>query len=111
MRGMGALGVAMLSLLVVILLVLSVFVFQLDNLEERFIAQSRQLRALGESTERLAGRIERRRLRRHRRRRRLVLRAAVRRQNKPEHPESLHVESLHRKPPYRDGARPARAPF
>ncbi len=58
MRGLGALGVALLSLLIVILLVLGVFVFQLDTLEERFIRQAKQLRALGEATERLVGRID-----------------------------------------------------
>jgi peptide/nickel transport system substrate-binding protein len=59
MRGLGALGYALLSGLVVILVVLGIFVFQLDTLEERFIRQSKQLRALGEATERLGGRIER----------------------------------------------------
>ena len=59
MRGSGALGWALLSLLIVVLAVLGIFVFQIDNLEERFILQSKQLRALGEATERLTGRIDR----------------------------------------------------
>ena len=58
MRG-GALGYLLLGLLSIVLVVLGVFVFQLDTLEERFILQSKQLRILGESSERLAGRIER----------------------------------------------------
>ena len=58
MRG-GALGYLLLGLSLLVLAVLGVFVFQLDTLEERFIQQSKQLRSLGESTERLAGRVER----------------------------------------------------
>jgi peptide/nickel transport system substrate-binding protein len=54
----GLFATAVLVLLGAVLLLLAVLVFQVDNLEQRFIVQGRQLRSLGEATDRLAGRIE-----------------------------------------------------
>jgi len=54
-------GIAYLLLAAVtlVLVLLGIFVFQLDNLDERFILQSRQLRALGEANDRIVSRLDR----------------------------------------------------
>ena len=59
MRGNGWLGVLTPVLLLGIFVGLLVLIFQIDTLEERFIQQSKQLRALGEASDRVAARVER----------------------------------------------------
>ena len=58
MQKNGPLAYLIVGLLVAVLVLLAIAVFQLGNIEQRFILESRQLRALGESTERLAGRVD-----------------------------------------------------
>ena len=55
----GPLGYGVLLLLGLALVLMAVVVFQIDNLEKRFIVQSRQLRSLGDANDRLASQIER----------------------------------------------------
>ncbi len=59
----GPLAWAVVALLASILVVLLVLIFQNDSLEDRLILQSRQLRALGDATDRLSGRVGREGLR------------------------------------------------
>ena len=54
----GLLAYFVVAMLVVALIALGIVVFQFDNLEQRFLTQSQQLRALGDSTDRLAGRVD-----------------------------------------------------
>jgi peptide/nickel transport system substrate-binding protein len=58
MQKNGALAYFILGGVFIVLAILGIFVFQLNSVEERFITQSKQLRALGESTDRLAGRVD-----------------------------------------------------
>ncbi|MDH3211866.1 MAG: ABC transporter substrate-binding protein, partial [Myxococcales bacterium] len=55
----GPFGYGLLLGLGLVLVGMAVLVFQVDNLEERFILQSRQLRSLGDANDRLANRVER----------------------------------------------------
>ena len=57
--GAGVLGWVGTGLLAAILVVLLIFLLQLDTLEERLIQQAQELRALGEKTDRASSRIER----------------------------------------------------
>ena len=47
-----------LTLVAISTVLLGIYVFQLNNIEDRFINQSKQLRSLGEANDRLAGRID-----------------------------------------------------
>jgi ABC-type transport system substrate-binding protein len=59
MQRSGALTWLIFALLLCTLAVLGVFVFQLDTMEQRFVVQSRQMRDLGESVDRLRGEVRR----------------------------------------------------
>ena len=54
----GPLAYFVVAMLAIALVALGIVVFQFDNLEQRFLIQSQQLRALGDATDRLAGRID-----------------------------------------------------
>ena len=59
MQSNGPLAYVALGLLALVALLLAVSVAQVEGLEERLVQQGRQLRALGEATERLTGQVER----------------------------------------------------
>ena len=56
--GNGPLGFLTPTLLLGVLVALFVLIFQIDNLEDRFIKQSKQLRELGEASDRVAARVD-----------------------------------------------------
>lgn len=59
MQRSGALAYLILTLAAVAVILLGVLVFQVDNLEQRFIVQGRQLRELGDATDRLGSHVDR----------------------------------------------------
>jgi peptide/nickel transport system substrate-binding protein len=59
MQKNGPLAYLLLAGISLVLVLLGLFIFQLDTIEERFIRQGQQLRSLGESSDRLSSRIDR----------------------------------------------------